>query len=104
MNKVKLAKMIGLYETGYDQTISKQDILNLLENELMVISETFCGNIEVEIEQEDFSQDKLDIKLSDLENDADIKVCIKQVEDLLWERAADEYLEMVHNAAMKVGG
>jgi len=104
MNKVELAKLIGLHKTGYDQLISKHDIFNLVENEWMTISETFCGGIEVEVEQEDFSKDKLDINLTGLERDIDIKVCIKQVEGLLWERAADEYLKRVHNAAMLVGG
>ena len=32
VNKVELAKMIGLHKTGYEQTISKHYILNLLEN------------------------------------------------------------------------
>lgn len=104
MNKIELAKMIGLITTGYTQQITKYDIENLLENEWMTISETFSGNIEIEIEQEDLAADCLDIKLIDLEREEDAKVCIRQVENLLWERAADKYLELVHEAAMFIRG
>ncbi len=82
MNKIELAKMIGLITTGYTQQITKHDIENLLEYEWMTISETFSGNIEIEIEQEDLASDCLDIKLVDLERDEDTKVCIQQIEDL----------------------
>lgn len=37
-------------------------------------------------------------------SDGDIKVCVKQVEDLIWERAVDIYLKKVHRAAMLIGG
>lgn len=104
VNKVELAKMIGLYTTGYPQLIDKSDIRHLLDDQRMIISETFCGGIEVEVYQDDFGKDKLDIKLSDLEKDAPAKFCVKQVQDLLWERAADKYLSMVHNSAMIIGG
>ncbi|CAM0047611.1 hypothetical protein VPHK460_0104 [Vibrio phage K460] len=97
MNKVELAKMLGLETTGYPQTISKYSIYDLISSSWCVISETFTSGIEIEIEQEDLSKNKLDIKLSDLEKDEDIKVCIKQIEDLLWERATDQYLEKIKN-------
>lgn len=92
MNKVELAKILGLDVTGYNQTISKYDIKNLLEHEWCIISETFTSGIEIEVEQEDLSENNLNITPEDLIEDGDIKVCIKQVEDLIWERAADEYL------------
>lgn len=97
MHKVELAKMLGLEVTGYTQTITHYDIRNLLESEWCSISETFTSGIEIEIEQEDLAEDKLNIKMSDLEEDGDIKVCIKQVNDLLWERAADKYLSKIAN-------
>jgi len=90
--KVELAKMLGLSTTGYDQTISKHDINNLLAYEWCIISETFTSGIEIEVEQEDLSEKNLNIKHEDLVREGDIKVCVKQVEDLIWERAADEYL------------
>ena len=104
MNKVELAKIIGLHKTGYDQVISKHDIFNLVENEWMTISETFCGDIEVEVEQEDLLNGGLSVWVNYLKNGESVEMsCIKQVEDLLWERAADEYLKRVHNAAMLIG-
>lgn len=104
MNKVELAKMIGLeYYCGY--SVDKYHLMDLLENDWDSIDWEFCnGKIIVSVSREDFAKDKLNIKESDLIEDGDIKTCIKQVEDLLWERAADKYLEMVHNSAMLIGG
>lgn len=105
MDKVELAKLIGLYKTGYAKVISKYDILNLVEDKWITISETFCGGIEVEVEQDDLLNGVLSVWVNYLKNDESVEMsCIKQVEDLLWERAADEYLKRVHNAAMLVGG
>lgn len=92
LSKVELAKMLGLeFSYGYG-TVSKYDIETLIELDYMTIEWSFNAGIDVRIEQEDFCKNKLDIQLSDLEKDEDIKVCIKQCEDLLLERAADEYL------------
>lgn len=104
MSKVELAKLLGLETTGYTQNISQEYIENLLEHECMIISETFIGGIEVEIKQEDFTSDKLNIKPEDLVEQGDIDYCIKQVVDLIWERAADEYLLRIKRAALLVGG
>lgn len=102
-DKVELAKMIGLQTAGYPRVISKWTILNLIEDEYCIISEIFCGGIEVVVAQGDLAKDKLDITKGDLVDEGDIRVCCKQVEDLLWQRAADEYLARVHNTAMVIG-
>ena len=104
MNKVELAKMVGL-EHYCGHSVDKYSLLDCIDNDWESIDWEFChGKIIVSVDQDDFTKDKLDIKLSDLEREEDTKVCIKQVEDLLWERAADKYLEMVHNSAMMIGG
>lgn len=104
MNKVELAKIIGL-EHYCGHSVDKYSLIDLLENDWERLDWEFChGKVIVSVDQEDFTKDKLDINESDLIEDGDIKTCIKQVKDLLWERAADKYLEMVHNAAMMIGG
>ena len=105
MNKVELAKMIGL-EKDYDNCyIQKEDLQASLKMHWCKIELNFCDNIiNVRVDKSDFTKDKLDIKEEDLIEEGDIKTCTKQVEDLLWERAADRYLEMVHNSAMLIGG
>jgi len=106
MNKVELAKMIGLEKTESGcPDITKGVITGILEDEFLAVDWSFCNYIiEVYVDAYDLLPKRLDIKLSDLEEDGDIKVCIKQVEDLLWERAAEKYLAMVHNVVMKIGG
>lgn len=104
MTKVELAKMIGLQTTGYPRAVDKWCILSLIEDEFCVISETFCGDIEVVVEQGDLVKGKLYITKDDLVDEWDIMCCCKQVEDLLWQRAADEYLARIHHwAAMVIG-
>ena len=101
MNKVELAKIIGLTCSGYDK-VDRGDIENLLEQDWDIIEKSFCyGEIIVCVEQEDLVE--LEVSKEYMIEACDIKVCIKQVEDLLWERAADEYLKRVHNAAMLIG-
>ena len=101
MNKIELAKMLGLTCRACNK-VDRWDIENLLEQDWDIIEMSFCyGKIIVCAEQEDLVE--LEISKEDMIEDCDIKVCIKQVEDLLWERAADEYLKRVHNAAMLVG-
>lgn len=107
MYKVDLAKMLGLEHCGYGENISvsKWEIEDVLEQEWETIDQGFSnGKIQVSITHEDFAPDKLDIKSEDLIDDGDIKVCIKQVVDLIWERAADEYLLRIKRAALLVGG
>ena len=101
-NKVELAKMLGL--TGAQVSVDKWDISNLLEFDYLSIDGFFCGGkVIVRVEQEDLAKDKLDITKDDLVRVECIDVCCKQIEDLLWKRAADEYLSRVHNAAMLIG-
>lgn len=98
MNKVELAKMIGLTLDSY-MRVKKHDIVDCIECDWQDVQWSFCGEkIIVRVDNNDFSEDKLDIQLLDLVHDGDD--CIKQVEDLLWERAANEYLECVHDATM----
>ena len=107
MNKVELAKMLGL---ASDEELYLGCMLNSWEVRSVVgecgfIRKSFMkGKIEIDIDEEDYSPEGLDIKSDDLVEDGDIKVCIKQVEDLIWERAADEYLLRIKRAALLVGG
>ena len=107
MNKVELAKMMWLEPCGYGDNInvSKWEIEDVLEQEWETIDQGFLeGKIQVSITHEDFAPDKLDIKPEDLVEQGDIDYCIKQVVDLIWERAADAYLNRVKRAALLVGG
>lgn len=91
MNKVELAKILGL-ETLHDYRVDSCHVKNLLAHDYMEIDWSFNADIYVSITQEDLYEDNLNIRHDDLVKDEDIKVCIKQCEDLLWERATDEYL------------
>ena len=105
MNKVELAKMIGLKLDKDNTPVDLSHLIQCIKMHYVKVEWNFCGRkVYARVDKQDFTKDKLDIKLSDLEREEDIKVCIKQVEDLLWERAADKYLKMVHNAAMMIGG
>lgn len=90
-SKVELAKMLGLELANWDN-VCKWEIQELLEHDWQTIEWQFNAGIIVMIEQEDLSEKNLNIKHEDLVREGDIKVCVKQVEDLIWERAADEYL------------
>lgn len=92
-NKVELAKMLGLEMVGYSsEDVRPWEIKELLDFEYQTIEREFTADITVKIWQEDLDEDKLNIKAEDLVEDGDIEVCVKQVEDLIWEHAADEYL------------
>ena len=101
MNKIELAKMLGLrmdYTNEYRWRIN-----SLLCEEWDVIEDSFCNEkFSVAVDQEDLVE--LEICADDMVSDGDIKVCAKQVKDLIWERAADIYLKRVHRAAMLIGG
>lgn len=107
MSKVELAKMLGL---DYDRRVPNQKLLPPYElfklvRERIHIKKSFLGEeINVEVTLDDLVKDKLDINPEDLVEQCDIAVCIKQVEDLIWERAADIYLKRIHHAAMLIGG
>ena len=81
MNKVELAKMLGLrmdYTNEYKWRIS-----SLLCEEWNVIEDSFCNEkFTVTVEREDLAQ--LDISEEGMISDGDIKVCAKQVKDLIW--------------------
>lgn len=89
--KVELAKMLGLELASWN-SVCKCEIQELLEHDWQTIEWKFNADIIVMVEQEDLSEKNLNIKHEDLVREEDIKVCVKQVEDLIWERAADEYL------------
>ncbi len=95
MSKIELAKMLGLEEGDWNSSISIWEIKNLLETDWMVMYWVFTADISVEITKEDLGKNKLNINLKDLEEDGDIKACIKQCEDLMWERAAEQYLSKI---------
>ncbi len=101
MDKVELAKMLGLY-IDYSQEYHWQ-IKDLLDNDWAIIEETFCDEkFTVTVEQEDLVE--LEISEEDMISDGDIKVCVNQVKALIWEKAADIYLKRIHRAAMLIGG
>lgn len=106
MTKVELAKMIGLTCDTWNRVlkVDKWQIEDLLQHEYEWIEQTFFDDmIKVSVQQDDLAKDKLDIKAEDLIKDEDAKVCCTQVETLLWERAAEDYLQKIHNAAMILG-
>lgn len=96
MTKIELAKMLGL-KSNYTIEVYKWQIEDLLNTSYATISEDFNAGIEVVIEKGDLGKDCLDITAEDLIKDEDIKVCIKQCEDLLWERAAYMYLSKIQD-------
>ncbi len=107
MNKVELAKMIGLTsdeELYLGCMLTAWEVRSVIDGCGFIRKSFMKGKIEIDIEEEDYSPEDLDIKLDDLVEEVDIKVCIKQVEGLIWERAADEYLKRVHKAACLIGG
>lgn len=107
MNKVELAKMLNLY---YDRKVPNQKLLppyelfKLVRERIPIKKSFLSAEIKVEVTLDDLTKDKLDITSEDLVEQCDIAVCIKQVEDLIWERAADIYLKRVHRAAVLIGG
>ena len=107
MNKVELAKMLGLEHCGYgaDISVNRWEIEEVLQQEWETIDQGFSrGKIKISIVHEDFAPDALNITLKDLVKQGDIDYCIKQVEDLIWERAADEYIGRIKRAALLAGG
>lgn len=104
MTKVELAKMIGLTCDSKYLKVNKREIEDLLQHEWGSVEQAFCnGKIRVCVQQKDLAKDKLDIRPEDLIKDEDAKVCCTQIETLLWERAAEDYLQKIHNAAMMLG-
>ena len=98
MNKVELAKMLGLSHPYGGEVVEKWHIEEVLKQDwYLTHTSKFNAHITVEITQEDFYEENLDIRSVDLKKEEDIKVCIKQCEDLLWKRAADQYLEKIRN-------
>jgi hypothetical protein len=96
MFKIELAKMMGLTSFCGDQLLDLWHIEKVLKQDWYLTHEVeFNAGIIVTITHEDFHKDKLDIKLEDLDDELDAKCCIKQVEGLIWERAADEYLNKI---------
>lgn len=94
MNKVELAKMLGL-KLQHKRDINKWSLAELMQNRWDSPDYTFNADIVITLEQEDLTKDCLDISEEDLVRPADLKVCIEQCETLIWERAADKYLEKI---------
>lgn len=99
MNKVELAKMIGLeISQGQDSVVKPYEINQLLETQYLTIEREFLdGKIKVVIDAEDFYE----ITKGILDQNEAYKC--GYVTGIIWERAADEYLARVHNAAMVIG-
>lgn len=95
--KVELAKMLGLELASWGK-VCDWEIQDLLDNRWQTIEQEFNAGIKIEGEREDLSENNLNIKHEDLVREEDIKVCVKQVEDLIWERAADEYLGKIKSS------
>ena len=105
MSKVELAKMLGLSyvrKNQYQKIVLQHEVFKLVGTRAPIEKVFLGGAITIKITVEDLVPDKLDIKPEDLVEQADI--CIIQVEDLIWERAADVYLNRVKRAALLVGG
>lgn len=96
MNKVELAKMLGL-RLQYKRDVNKWSLAELIVSHWNILDYTFNADIVVTLEQGDLSTSNLDISEDDLIKPEDIKVCIEQCDTLLWERAADKYLEKIAN-------
>lgn len=103
MNKVELAKMLGLEWFNQDgkgiYDLHEFSLKDCFKHDWFRIEGCFNSGIHVRVTKEDFAEDKLDIKLSDLETEADIKACIKKVEDFFWKQAAERYLNLIREAA-----
>ena len=91
MDKIELAKMLGL-ELNFNRSIDKWSLAELMQHQWNSLDYTFNADIVVTLEQEDLAKECLDINEEDLVRPEDLKVCISQCENLLWERAADKYL------------
>ena len=91
MDKVELAKMLGL-ELNFNRSIDKWSLAELMQNSWNSLDYIFTADIVATLEQEDLAKECLDITEEDLVRTEDLKVCISQCENLLWERAADKYL------------
>ena len=96
MGKVELAKMLGL-KLNFNRSIDKWSLAELMKNQWNSLDYIFNADIVVTLEQEDLAKDCLDITEEDLVRPEDLKVCINQVNDLLWGRAADKYLDKIAN-------
>ncbi|AGN51559.1 hypothetical protein VPLG_00120 [Vibrio phage eugene 12A10] len=89
MNKVELAKMLGLEMVGYgSREVDHWEVAELTKFEYQIIEREFNSGITVAITQED-----LDI----IEIFEYIDGKSSQLTHLLWERAADQYLEKIKN-------
>lgn len=107
MNKVELVKMMGLSyvsKSQYQKIVPQHEVFRLVGSRVPIEKVFLGGTITIKITVEDLAPDKLDIKPEDLVEQGDIDYCIKQVVDLIWERAADAYLNRVKRAALLAGG
>lgn len=96
MSKVELAKMLGL-RLIYNNDVTVWSLKDLLSSHWYSVDYTFNADIIATLTQEDLVKDKLDISDGDLIEPEDIKACIQQCDELLWERAAAEYLNKITN-------
>lgn len=95
MNKVELAQMLGLEMVGYgSEEVDQWEITELTKFEYQTIEREFNSDITVEITQED-----LDI----IEIFEYIDGKSPQLTYLLWECAADQYLEKIKNLVEGLG-
>lgn len=86
MTKVELAKMLGL-TPDYTLSVDKWQIKDLLEDQWYhAIECEFNAGVKVEVLKEDVENRHLDF---------DNTLFLNYVEELLWERAADKYLEKI---------
>ena len=94
MNKSQVAHILGLEIDDCD-ILSKSLLSEVLENEFFSIRYIFNAGIETYATRQDFN--KLDITKGDLLSEEDLNRCITQIDNLLWERAADEYLGRINS-------
>lgn len=91
MNKVELAKMIGLHCVSHDKMIvTDSDIFELKEYDWNYIDKWFSNSISVSLDRQDINKYlNLDIMKDE--------VTPEQLSQLIWELAADKYFEKLNS-------
>ncbi len=96
MNKVELAKIIGLKYEGWDNgtIVDKYDISDLKESQWNFIEKCFSSNITIQLNVQDVKN------MFDLDIMKD-EVTPEQLSQLIWELAADKYFEKLNSVIDK---
>jgi len=94
MNKVELAKMMGLNCGGHVRIVTDSDIFELKEYDWNYIDKWFSNSISVSLDRQDINKYlNLDIMKDE--------VTPEQLSQLIWELAADKYFEKLNSVIDK---